>query len=260
LPLHSAVTLATKDYGFMGEFIKGLVSNYWFTLSSYVIGILGIVISYYLYFKAKKDKLPYYDLFKYTIVHDYLNKVEGLEILYGGKKIQNLHSTKFTLWNGGESISEQDVAPADPIRIVLGENAQLLSAKLRHVVNPTNNFAVIPNAEQNTVDVTFDYFDKNEGMTLLIYHTGDRDNVHIKGTIKGVGPLRQFSPQRKDYLASKVSSPMSFVIDKIPFQTLKIAAFIPVMFASIPIILPALTLDKIYEFLRQSPKKPKSLM
>lgn len=90
-----------------------LLSNY-----GWIVGIVGIILAIYFYFKNKKIKEPVYALRDLNLIKDLINTPEALEMFYAGNKINNLSVAKIAFWNAGrDTINEKDIAKADPLAI-----------------------------------------------------------------------------------------------------------------------------------------------
>lgn len=98
------------------NWLNSLVTNPWFGITSFIIGVLGVILTIIFYFKSKKFKRPCYAIRSLGVVEDITNKSKSLEIYYAGQKIERLTITRIAFWNAGnETIDKRDIAPADPI-------------------------------------------------------------------------------------------------------------------------------------------------
>ena len=53
--------------------------------------------------------------------------------------------------------------------------------------NPSNDFNISISNDNKYVDITFDYFDFEEGIVLQVFHTGNKsDDITLVGQIKSV--------------------------------------------------------------------------
>src|SRR5690348_12107670 len=89
-------------------------NNAWFNIISFLI---GVVLSLYLYKRAKRDKKPFYSKKTLMIILRSMSP-KKLEIRYDNKITDKVSLTKFAFWNAGrDTIYGTDIAAKDPLEI-----------------------------------------------------------------------------------------------------------------------------------------------
>ncbi len=174
-----------------------------FNLISLLLAIMGIVLAYYFYYKSIKYRAPVYAVRSINIIEDNISRINDLEIKYAGSNVKNLSIARVAFWNfGKETISSEDIASLDPIKIVGSGSTNFLNVEIIYEKNGANNFMISPLVDpkdsnkhlQNELKINFDYFDQNEGVVLQVFHTGKTgDEIRIEGTIKGSRPIKKIS-------------------------------------------------------------------
>jgi len=174
------------------ETIWLFISQKWLTIT---VGLLGFATSVYLYSKGKKSRTPTYIVRTINLVRESVKKIDTVEILYSKEKVQNLSVSKIALWNDGrETINANDVALKDTVRLVIVEDFKFLDAKILYQKNQANDFDIKISEDNKRIEISFDYFDFEEGVVLQVFHTGGHNNdIHIEGTIKTVGKIARQS-------------------------------------------------------------------
>ena len=181
---------------------------------SLFLAILGIIFTTYFYFKSKKIRMPIYILRTVNLVRENVQKIDTVNILYAGNKVDNLSITKIAFWNDGkETINNSDVAQNNPIRLIIDKDCIFLDAEIIYQKNPSNDFNISISNDNKYVDITFDYFDFEEGIVLQVFHTGNKsDDITLVGQIKSVKNI-----QRKDSFSSFIPT---YIIDILTKTTL----------------------------------------
>jgi hypothetical protein len=158
-----------------------------------VLAIGGIIFTIYFYFKSKKIKLPTYAVRTINLVREKIQKIETVQILFSGEKIDNLSISKIALWNEGkETINCADVAKNNPLKATIKEEFEILECEILYQKNTANDFKAIVSEDNKSVDINFDYFDFEEGVVLQIYHTGNTsDDIKLTGTFKSVNRIKR---------------------------------------------------------------------
>ena len=158
-----------------------------------IIGIIGgaivsFIISLLFYFIGLKRKRLIYDVKTFNLISDKINQINGLEVTYDSKEINNLYSSTITIKNIGNSIIEkQDFAPSCPLSIstdgkFLVDQSNSMSL---FPLNKTNSvcplFDIDDNNVCNHIIISFDYISKKEELTCSVFHTG---NISFNGVLK----------------------------------------------------------------------------
>lgn len=178
---------------------------------SLFLAILGIIFTIYFYFKSKKVRIPIYILRTVNLVRENVQKIDTVNILYAGNKVNNLSITKIAFWNDGkETINNNDVAKNNSIRLEIDKNFIFLDAKIIYQKNLSNGFSISISNENKHIDINFDYFDFEEGIVLQVFHTGnDSDDISLVGQVKSVKKIH-----RKDYASTFIPTYIVNVLKK----------------------------------------------
>lgn len=154
----------------------------------WLIGGIGIAVSFILYFRSRKKRIPIYRCRTTRLITSSIKQIDELDILYGKKKLNALSITKIVLWNAGrETISGSDVSEVDRLRISIGSDYEILSCDILNQTKIANNFSVQIADNKKNIYLAFDYFDHNEGVVLKIRHTGSSSSdISVNGSIKAV--------------------------------------------------------------------------
>ncbi|MDR2207263.1 MAG: hypothetical protein LBE36_14025 [Flavobacteriaceae bacterium] len=170
--------------------IWNFIHQNWLTI---LIGLLGFLMSIYLYFKGKRSRIPTYNIRTINLVQENINKIETVEILYSKKKIKNLSVSKIAFWNNGrETITSDDVASKNTVRLVIEENYIFLDANIIYRKNQANDFDIKISDDNKSIDISFEYFDFGEGIVIQVFHTGNHSaNIYMKGSIRTVNKIHR---------------------------------------------------------------------
>jgi hypothetical protein len=165
-----------------------LNNNPWLNLLFLILALLSIFISIIIYFRSKREKVPVYNRRSFNLIENQVSKVKGLRVTHNGKEVKDLTLTKFALWNRGRAtVNREDVAPSDPLRLVISPDHQILQADIVFIRTKANNFSINLDESKRSLSINFDYFHTNEGVIIDLYHTGtSSEQINLEGTVKGV--------------------------------------------------------------------------
>ena len=168
------------------EYFVLIISSQIFSLS---LAIIGIILATFFYLKGKKEKKPTFQIRSFNLVKEFSKKVTNIELLYSGENVENLTITKVVFWNrGDEPIRKDDVAVADPIKIVVDSKYEIFEAEiLNDIANEANRFELVKNGNKSII-ITFDFILPGEGVAVQIAHSGlSSEDITLTGTIIGAG-------------------------------------------------------------------------
>lgn len=197
------------------EILDFINKNPWLNILFIILTLISIFLSIWFYIKSKKTRKPMYCIRTFILVRDMIGKIDSVNILYQGEKIENLSISKIAIWNGGkETISQSDIAKNDRFRIEIVDTASILEFKLLFENNSANGFK-LTKVNNNCINVEFDYIDYNEGVIIQLYHTANSSyDLILKGSFKGSKEILRNDISKKifpqvfyDVLMSKLNHP-----------------------------------------------------
>ena len=182
------------------DFFDGSNPSNLVTLLIAVIGIIITIIGIIITVRTIKKRKPVYAVETISIIHNNIQKDKDLKIFYGEDEVENVSISKIALWNEGkETIRSNDIASTQPLKIVLNNKYDILNAEILFQKNDGNNFEVSIAKDKKSVNITFEYFDKNDGVIIQIVHTGNsKENITIAGKIKSVKHIKEKYPKEKE--------------------------------------------------------------
>lgn len=195
-----------------------------------VVGLFGLLLSWFFYLKSSRSKRPYCLTFTHSISRSVLVNVPDLRITYKGGAVPRLALTKLVFWNAGtETISAADVPAASPFVISTQGECRFLNFKLDFVKKPGNDVSLSIDDSMENVIVDFDYFDKNDGFVVELLHTGESDSdIKIDVTFKGshalvhrsAAPFLSLPKSIRRLLASEQRAIIGFALLLVPVLAL----------------------------------------
>jgi hypothetical protein len=212
----------------MIEFLQGLrviAGSPWITLSSLLLTIVSLFLAVNFYLKGRKQKLPRYALRSSSLVRDLVNKVQGLEMLYSGRHVENLTVSRIAFWNAGrDTISNADVASTDPVIVNIEGGAKILDAKIVYVKNSANKFRISKSSEETKIQIEFEYIDQHEGLIIQFFHTATDDKqITVKGSIKGAQRSVRVFVETRVEVPHPIPPPPGFPVTTVPRKSMGLA-------------------------------------
>lgn len=113
----------------------------------------------------------------------------------------NICIAKFALWNSGiYCLKSEDMVPEKPIQIHNPE-ITIISASIIMQEEDTNHIKAIL-IDKHTVEISFDYIDKNEGAVIALAYTGSphfSNNFYLTGKVMGGWKLKHVTNNEIQY-------------------------------------------------------------
>jgi hypothetical protein len=164
----------------------------WAILSP-IVGVLGILLAIIFYLFPFDQKSIRYSIQNYPLFKDYVQKIDGMQILLYGNEIKTLTVSNIAIWNSGRSIIEHgDIPQKNPLAVKLLGDGEIIKTTILYQTSIGNDVNVSLK-DNNYAVIDFDYMDKNDGFILQIIHTENNINVdNILGEIKGLGQIKNY--------------------------------------------------------------------
>jgi hypothetical protein len=159
------------------------------------IGLTSLALGIVFFANGRRARMkgPTWHARSNNLIQNFSSKVPGLEILFRNDKIDTLTVTRLAFWNRGmATIDRNDIAPADPVKIISTGDARLLNVEIIQTNNSASQVETSLDPDGKSALIAFDFLDHNQGVVVQIIHTGvSGDALTVQGTIKGAGtPLR----------------------------------------------------------------------
>ena len=159
-------------------------------ISSTISIAITIVFGYYFLYLGNRERKPtfYLDPTR-TIILDKANAANApLQLLKSnGEAIHaDVTSVYFYFFNQGtETIKRENVY--EPLKIVLGDKAEILDFKLLKVSRPVSGIALTRDTISNSLAINFKVLEKDDGLVGQIIFEGNKNaSINLEGGIDGV--------------------------------------------------------------------------
>ncbi len=152
-----------------------------------LLGIAGIVAAIYFYFRSR-------GVSQLSFQHDGVSLLgasnaafpEEVEIKFSGEMVNKISAERFVLWNSGNTtIGGSQIVSSDPLCVRLSGDGKLLKTNLIKVSREVNAINV-NKKNDNIAEISFDYLDPNDGILFEIIHSGNRSELELIGTLRGL--------------------------------------------------------------------------
>jgi hypothetical protein len=157
---------------------------------SAVIGICGTLLAIFSYFANNRERIPSFliDPSRATIVDANTDAGGDLTVTYHGKQVTHasVNLVRIYFWNAGrEEIRSTDVLR--PFRVSLPTDSTILDARILRSSRSLSNFQLLQSpSDPNSVQLSFDIAEHNDGATLQLIYVGGRDaKLSFSGVVVG---------------------------------------------------------------------------
>jgi len=179
------------------DYLLSLASNPIFLVLAGCASIVSLALAIYFGVRSHRFKRLGYCSKSTSFVRDYQTKIPELELSYKGIKVRNITLTRFVVWNSGvETVHKTDIAKADPLRLTVADASAILNSEIVPPVRESNVVRLQSTADRQTLELSFDFLDKEDGVVFDVLHTGRAGDVSLSGTIKGARQLKYYHKVR----------------------------------------------------------------
>jgi hypothetical protein len=186
------------------------------TYAGFILGIIGLVASYYFYRKSIRIKEPVYSIKSNNLISGSASTLENLSVIYKDEKVNNLTVSKVLFYNrGGETITGKDIVNRNFLKIS-SKSCDVLDSSVIEVNNSSNNFSVYYDKPSKIVAIDFDYLDQNQGAVIQVIHTGlSSEDITVQGDVMGVQNIVNLRPDRFSVYKTEMSIGLRLIVSLI---------------------------------------------
>ncbi len=154
-----------------------------------LLSILGILLTFGLYFLAKRDADPRWVMSTTKIIDLDAHAIPDVEVRFHGAEIRRLSSATIVFWNAGRApISKADISKASPLRLEVAQpDTELLDAELIAVTNDACGVTIAPITRRKAATIAFEYLNHKDGFAMKVIHSGpaSQASVELRGGVRG---------------------------------------------------------------------------
>jgi hypothetical protein len=194
--------------------------NWYDLILGAIIGaIVSLIISYIFLIKGTEKKIQY-EIKSFNLITEKISEkisnAPSLKILYGketnSEDVKVLTSSIIKIENSGyNAIKYSDIAPDDPLRIVVKDPYKLYFTREIDEKGKANNF-FIESHNEKYVDIEFSHLNPKDGIKIQIFHSGNSNEENeIRGTIIG-GPKIKEKPEWKKNIGKSLIVPIVSIL------------------------------------------------
>ena len=164
------------------------------------VGVLGIILAFLLYFRAKANvRLCYAIVNRQGLISPSYNLLsDEASIKYADRDIRDLSAVTILVWNRGRrTLSRSDIASSDPLILKFTNRSEKVEVLEVRPAHPTREaLSAGTSIDGNLIHLDFEFLDPMDGFSFEVFYAGD-PNVDIvcTGTVKGSPkPMRRYEP------------------------------------------------------------------
>lgn len=154
-----------------------------------IIGISGLLLTIVVYFKTKKcSRLAFQSSEIAIIGGSDATFPHELGISFGGIPVSQVTSSRIIIWNDGDTtITGNQIVSDDKLRFELNNEGKILKVTIQKVTRAVNKIYIKSNDETcQTANIEFDFLDPNDGVFVEVLHSGDKEDLKLLGTLRGL--------------------------------------------------------------------------
>lgn len=152
-----------------------------------IVGVIGILLAVIFYLRSKEKARPTFSTLQSVLIGtSHRNLPEQVEIRYGGQVIPTLYKYRVAFWNAGRgTLDNADVVPSDPVTFHFnGEDVELLEIRSIKTTRDVTGCSLVQ--YEADIILSFDFLDRNDGVSFEAFYTGTGAKVTCSGTVKGI--------------------------------------------------------------------------
>src|SRR4051812_46900005 len=124
------------------ELLERISSETW--IATAIGSLIGAVVSYWFYVRSRRGGRLAFAYGGSTLIgFENAELPREVRVEYAGQVVPRLAKTEIILWNAGEALLRgEDIAPMDPVRVELADDATILDVMITRVTRDANHVEV----------------------------------------------------------------------------------------------------------------------
>lgn len=138
-------------------------------IAGVVVGLIGIILSVFFYFRSKNKKILEYEITSTQLITKKMTSIPKLKVTIDNQPVKTLASTTIKFFNAGnQSIVFSDFATKEPLGITITGRLHSCDVSADNP-NSTPNLVAI---DDKTFYVKFDFLKQNQSFSITLLHDG----------------------------------------------------------------------------------------
>lgn len=170
----------------MNRLLEHISNHPAITLTGWGATMVGLIITIFLPFVQRRRKKLSFQYSTNVLITNKLSEIEGLDICYNGKGIEQLSVSSFLIINSGNvTINNQDLYSGHELKIVPAKDSDVIIQYAKMVSQSRDIVDCNVLVKDNSTTISFQAFEKKDYVNINIYHTGDiSSSFDVVGIIK----------------------------------------------------------------------------
>jgi hypothetical protein len=160
-----------------------------------ILGVIGIILAYYFYYKSKSTKELYYEITSFNLIGKNIkDKISDIQILYKDNRIKYLTISKIAIWNSGnQTVWENEIPENNKIQISICDSYDILECEILQNDDLDTNLT-LTKIDNKKLELNFKFLEPNKGFILKIIHTSITSNdLTVKGRVIGSSNIKRIN-------------------------------------------------------------------
>ncbi|VIO71257.1 hypothetical protein [Bradyrhizobium ivorense] len=195
--------------------LAALTSNPIFNLCNGLVGIVGVALAIYFYFKAKERYTLSYKVAERQLIQASSLRPFDMDVPlnWGGHDITRLTRSFILITNSGNKLVESsDISSVARIRV--SDKSTIIEAKIVYADDPGSQI-LISGGDSSSRTLDFAFIREREGCIIKVDHTGFLNEVFVECRTKASGSIKKISDGPRAALTLLVGLPTMWAIGSV---------------------------------------------
>lgn len=152
-----------------------------------LFSLISLSLAVFFYFRSKKKtRIAFQSDFVSLVGNPVSVFPNEVEISFSGQIVPCISSNTIVIWNcGNQTISGDDLVNKDPLRLEVPDDNRILKYRVLKQTRDVNEWK-FDQSDDKILNLTFDYLDPGDGISLEVIHTATGRDLEVTGTVKGM--------------------------------------------------------------------------
>jgi hypothetical protein len=198
--------------------LAALTNNPIFNLFNGLVGVIGVALALYFYFRAKERYTLSYNVAERQLIQASSLRPFDMDVPlnWGGHNITRLTRSFIFITNSGNKLVQRsDISGIASVQV--SQDSKIIEAKVIFSDDPGSQI-VIDGGEDNTRTIDFEFIREKEGCVIKVDHTGVLNEIFIECRTKANGSIKKINGGPRVALGLLIGLPVIWLIGNIIFK------------------------------------------
>jgi hypothetical protein len=192
--------------------IAALTNNPIFNLFNGLVGVIGVALAVYFYFRAKERYALSYKVTERQLIQASSLRPFDMDVplSWGGREVARLTRSFILITNSGNKlIQKSDLTNSATVQV--SQDSKIIDTAIIFSDDPGSQ-VLISGGSSSSSEINFEFIRPNDGCVIKVDHTGYLNEVFVEFSTKAGGSIKKINDGPRVALGLLIGLPVTWLI------------------------------------------------